>query len=133
MANISLPTSYPAKVTMTNLLKVSDIDDKVWNTGMSMAGDPHCDEPVADAGKAIVVSAPQLLPEIKKGQAVVAVFGLRNQYWVLDAGESVTFNVENDEAAVYYLQQNSSDLSVTIEESGEETGDTAEVSDADSL
>ena len=131
MAEIKLPESFPATVTMTNLLTKESVDDIVWNTGCSAVGDPHVDEDIANAGKALIEGQDNLLPEIKKAQTAVAVFGLRPQYWILDEGESVTLPVENAEAAVYYADQASESLKVEFTE-GEETG-TAEAGDAESL
>lgn len=129
MATIKLPESYPATVTLTNLLTEESVDKTVWNTGCSAVDDPHADEDIADAGKATVEDGAVLLPKIKKAQTAVQVAGLRNQYWFLNEGESVTFDVEDEEAAVYYASQASDSLKV---EFGEETGEAA-ASDAESL
>lgn len=134
---IKYPTTYPAKVTLTNLLTVDEADKKVWNTGMSAVGDPHCDENFADAGKAIVEDTSILMPEIKKGETAVAIFGLRPQYVILKQGASIELSAPNDEAVAYYLSQQSKDLKVEIEgltiEEGEETSGTASADDAESL
>lgn len=130
MATHTLPESYPAKIVLTNILTVDKADDTVWNTGKSAVGNPYCNEDFANAGKAIIEKPHNLLPAIKHGQTAVMIFGLRDQYLILDAGDTVTLTVETDEAAQYYLNQNSASLKVTLE--GKDAG-ISEASDAESL
>ena len=70
----------------------------------------------------------ELLPILKKGQVAVAIAGLRAQYWILNEGDSISLIVENAEDVLYYLNQQSDNLNVVVEETG-----TAEASDAESL
>lgn len=135
MDEIIIPTTYPATVTFTNLLSAANAgNDEVWNTGMSAAGFPYCDEDAANAGLAIIDNPDNLLPLIKRGLTAVAIYGLRNEYWILgteETNKTLTIPVPNPEAAVFYANQASESLKVEIT-NGEETG-TATVDNAESL
>lgn len=119
-----------ATVTIKNLMTVNTAKDQVWNTGCSAVGDPHANEPLADAGKATIVDATEILPELKEGQTKVAIFGLSPQYVVLDAGDSLTLTIDSDAAKVFYEAQAAEGI---LEVKVEETGKTADADSADSL
>lgn len=120
-----------ATVTIKNLMTVNTAKDQVWNTGCSAVGDPHANEPLADAGKATIVDATEILPELKEGQTKVAIFGLSPQYVVLDAGsEPLVLTVDSDAAKVFYEAQAAEGI---LEVKVEETGKEADANSADSL
>lgn len=119
-----------ATVTIKNLMTVNTVEDQVWNTGCSAVGDPHANEALEDAGKATIVDASKILPELKEGQTKVAIFGLSAQYVVLDAGKSITLTIDSDAAKVFYEAQAAEGI---LEVKVEETGKKADVNSADSL
>ena len=137
MADLIYPNGFslPAVVTVTNNYPVPATEDteepttpwclcdKVWNTGLNML----------NGGPALVEDDTILLPELVTGQIAVPVYGNRNLYFKLNAGQSASFEVNTDEQAIFYLNLAQNDKLIGVTITTKETGTTATVSDADSL
>lgn len=101
MAEFKFAKSY----TLTNAIKVEAEEALVWNTGLCALGHPHTDEDAADAGKAVIVDTSVLMPEIKKNQVSVVIYGNKNLRAILNPGDTLVVAAETDEAAQFYLDQ----------------------------
>lgn len=101
MAEFKFAKSY----TLTNVIKVAAEEASVWNTGLGALGHPHTDEDAANAGKAVIVDTTVLMPEIKKNQVSVVIYGNKNLRAILNPGDSIVVAAETDEAAQFYLDQ----------------------------
>ena len=115
---IKLPESYPAKIKLTNTLKIEDQTEKVFNTGMSSVGTPHIDEPIDKTGVGAYDAPLQELPKISYGTIPVLVWENGGQFVTLNPGENITITVKEDREAVYYLQQASDALAAEIVAAG---------------
>lgn len=138
MADLIYPNGFslPAVVTITNNYPVPATEgneeesttpwclcDKVWNTGLNML----------DGEPALIDDDTILYPELIKGQIAVPVYGNRNLYFKLNAGQSASFEVNTDEQAIFYLNLAQNDKLIGVTITTKETGTTATASDADSL
>lgn len=119
MADYTFARSYK----LTNAIKVEELPkDHVWNTGLNCVR----------GQEAVVEDKSELLPKINHNQISVPIYGNKNQYIVLNPGDSVTVTVETDEAAQFYLSQYIEGvLTVDPNSEGEETG--MSVDNAESL